>query len=105
MPEIKVTSFLTILYLGSTIFWADLVSVHYSRKTRNWLEANNVSYVAKDMNPPNVPELRPIERYWSALKGKLRNDGHITKSEADFSRTSIIAKFNEPHQKKTTQFF
>jgi len=73
-------------HLGSTIFWPDLASVHYSRKTRNWLEANNVSYVAKDMNPPNVPELRPIERYWSVLNEKLRNDGRITKSDADFSR-------------------
>jgi len=77
-------------HVGSTTFWPDLASIHYSRKTLNWLEANNVCYVAKDMNPPNVPELRPIERYWSVLKGRLRKDGRLNKSDADFSR--IVAK-------------
>ncbi len=30
--------------------------------------ANNVNYVPKVRNPPNVPEARPIEDFWAILK-------------------------------------
>ena len=85
MPEKEVTSFLTIPCRFKN-FLARFGLCSLLQENTNWLEANNVSYVAKDMNPPNVPELRPIERYWFVLKWKLRNDGCISKSDADFSR-------------------
>ena len=33
-----------------------------------FLESENINYVPKVKNPPNVPEARPIEDYWSFLK-------------------------------------
>ena len=27
------------------------------------------------MNPPNCPKLRPIEEFWSIVKGKLKKNG------------------------------
>lgn len=57
---------------GPTIFWPDLASCHYSRSTIEWYRTNQVNFVPKDINPPNCPELRPIERYWAIMKTKLR---------------------------------
>lgn len=53
-------------------FWPDLASCHYSRSTLEWFERNGVTIVPKDMNPPNCPQFRPIERYWAIVKRKLK---------------------------------
>ena len=45
----------------SSIFWPDLAPAHYSNLTMTWYRDNNIKIVPKDMNPPNCPELRPIE--------------------------------------------
>jgi predicted transcriptional regulator len=37
---------------GPTIFWPDLASCHYSNDVLEWYEANGVTFVPKDMNPP-----------------------------------------------------
>jgi hypothetical protein len=42
------------------IFWPDLASAHYTIDTVTWL-TENVHYVPKRLNPPNVPQARPIE--------------------------------------------
>lgn len=62
----------------STFFWPDLASCHYSKRSLEWFEAKNVKLVPKMANPPNCPELRPIERYWALVKRELKN----TKKEA-----------------------
>ena len=56
----------------SPLFWPDLASIHYSRDTISWYEENNVAFVRKIHNPPNSPELRPIERYWAILKRNVK---------------------------------
>lgn len=33
---------------------------------------NNVRVVPKDMNPPNSPELRPVETFWAMVKKQLK---------------------------------
>ncbi|XP_055626225.1 uncharacterized protein LOC129768530 [Toxorhynchites rutilus septentrionalis] len=53
---------------GPTIFWPDLASCHYSKDVLEWYEANGVTFVPKEMNPPNAPELRPIEKYWAIMR-------------------------------------
>ena len=53
------------------VFWPDLATAHYAKSVTNYLDSKNVNYVAKDDNPPNVPECRPIEHFWSLLKGKV----------------------------------
>lgn len=40
-----------------------------------WYEAENVSVIPKYMNPPNCPQLHPIELYWAIVKRKLMNSG------------------------------
>lgn len=67
-----------------TMFWPDLASCHYSKATMGWYISNNVNVVPKDMNPPNCPELRPIERYWAIVKLKLRKTSKEAKNIKDF---------------------
>lgn len=69
----------------STIFWPDLATSHYASATLQWYRKNNVRFVEKDFNPPNSPELRPIEKYWALVKAVLRKEGRTAKSLSDFS--------------------
>lgn len=53
---------------GQYLFWPDLASSHYAKVVTDYLDANNVNYVPKCRNPPNMPEARPIEDFWTELK-------------------------------------
>jgi len=50
------------------LFWPDLASCHYARSTMAVFKDMNIQVVPKDMNPPNCPQLRPIEDFWGILK-------------------------------------
>ena len=41
----------------------------------------NINYVDKSLNPPNVPQARPIENFWGDLAQKVYNGGWYAKSE------------------------
>lgn len=69
-----------------TLFWPDLATAHYAKTTLEFMDNNSINYVKKAMNPPNVPQCRPIERYWSQVKGILRKTGHVTKTIEEFRR-------------------
>lgn len=68
----------------STFFWPDLASCHYSKRSLEWFEAKNVKLVAKMSNPPNCPELRPIERYWALIKRELKTTKKEARNIKDF---------------------
>lgn len=70
----------------STIFWPDLASCHYSNATKKWYEAHGVVFVPKEANPPNCPELRPIERYWALVKKELKKTKQSSRTVQDFRR-------------------
>lgn len=70
----------------STFFWPDLASCHYSKATLEWYKRNQVNFVPREANPPNCPELRPIERYWAMVKRKLKDTKHVTRNPAEFKR-------------------
>lgn len=70
---------------GPTWFWPDLASAHYAHVTLNMLKQNGVDFVPKYMNPPNVPQCRPIERYWALVKNKLRAKEQPAKNMIDFT--------------------
>lgn len=55
----------------NVVFWPDLASSHYSKKTLAKMEELGIPYVPKDSNPPNVPQLRPIEDFWANLKRRV----------------------------------
>lgn len=66
------------------LFWPDLASCHYSKNVLDWYAKNNINFVPKAMNPPNCPELRPIERYWAIVKQNLRRRFRPPKSVKTF---------------------
>ena len=40
----------------------------------------NVNFVPKEMNPPNVPQARPIESFWGCLGTKVYEGGWEAKT-------------------------
>lgn len=50
------------------VFWPDLASSHYSKKVQAYLASQNVECVPRERNIANVPEIRPIEDFWSEIK-------------------------------------
>lgn len=57
------------------VFWPDLASCHYSKETQSFMHAYKVNFVPKDSNTPNVPNLRPIEKFWCHLKQGVYANG------------------------------
>lgn len=74
---------------GSTLFWPDLASCHYARNVMEWYEANDVNVVPKDLNPPNSPELRPIEKFWAIMKTQLRKHPKIIENELELKKVWV----------------
>lgn len=70
----------------STYFWPDLASCHYSKSAAEWYETNNIVVVPKEANPPNCPELRPIERYWALVKRVLKDTKQVANTTKIFSQ-------------------
>lgn len=68
----------------STFFWPDLASCHYSKSSLEWYDKNNVVLVPREANPPNCPELRPIERYWALVKKIMKNTKQVANDAKNF---------------------
>jgi hypothetical protein len=56
------------------VFWPDLASAHYASNTIDCLNDHNVKFVAKNENPANLTECRPIEMFWYMWKAKAYKD-------------------------------
>lgn len=50
------------------IFWPDLATSHYTQPVASFLESKKIEFVRKNENAPNLPQARPIERYWALCK-------------------------------------
>ena len=71
----------------NVVFWPDLATSHYVPAVREWLNASNIEFVAKNNNPPNAPQLCPIEHFWSLLKQRVY--------ENDWKAESLIRRISE----------
>ena len=49
------------------VFRSDLESSHNAKSVLGYLMNKKVEIVTKEDNPPNLPECRPIENFWSIL--------------------------------------
>ena len=59
--------------------------------TKTWTdfffrEANDVVFVPKEANPPNSPELRPIEQFWAIVMDKLLRTEKVFKNDKDLKK-------------------
>lgn len=68
------------------LFWPDLASAHYARQTLELLEEAGVPIVARDMNPPCAPQIRPIEDLWGIIKQDVYKGGWQATSETQLKR-------------------
>ena len=60
---------------GDFYFWPDLASAHYAHETTDLLKSLNTPFVPKSSNPPNSPQIRPIEQFWAILKERVYQGG------------------------------
>ena len=74
-----------------------MTSARYGRKAIAYLESKKVKFVAKDDNPPNVPETSPIEDFWGILKERVYKNGWVAKTLPQLRRRIkyCIAKFDQ----------
>ena len=100
LPE--VASFIKKYHKGEdTVFWPDLASAHYSNRSLEEMERLSIDVVPKSANPPNVPQLRPIENFWSNLKRKIYSNNFVAKTEEELINKTK-KKFKNMH---TRMFF
>ena len=45
------------------VFWPDLASAHYSKRSLKEMERLNIDVLPKSANPPNGPQLRLIKNF------------------------------------------
>jgi len=65
---------------GEYIFWPDQASSHYAKSVFDHFRDENIDFVEKKDNPANVPEIRPIEDFWSLLKKDVYAKGWKAKN-------------------------
>jgi hypothetical protein len=65
------------------IFWPDLATSHYANLTQAEYSRLKIKVVPKELNPPNVPQVRPIENFWSILKRRVYLNGWTAESDKD----------------------
>jgi hypothetical protein len=68
---------------GQFIFWPDLASSHYAKTTRAKYDSLGIPYVPRNENPPNAPQIRPIEDFWAYHKSLVYQGGWEAKSDDD----------------------
>lgn len=72
--------------IDDVLFWPDLASSHYANDVQDWLKLNKISYVPKKENPPNLPQARPIEKYWALCKAEYKRNNKQPKNLNSFKR-------------------
>src|SRR5258708_3918017 len=50
------------------VLWMDMATCHYATQVTNWLRENEIDFIEKKENAPNVPIARPIEIFWALCK-------------------------------------
>lgn len=70
----------------SCILWPDLARYHYTREVQEFLQSENLRFISKDENAPNLPECRPIERFWALVKRQMASYKNEAENFAIFKR-------------------
>lgn len=68
------------------LLWMDMASSHYKREVTEWLASQNIEFVTRDENAPDVPQARPIERFWAKCKAAYKARPTPAKNLNSFKR-------------------
>ena len=96
----RLLPFIRKKHKNSTIFlWMDMASCHYSNIVLTWLRANKIKYVERYDNAPNVPQARPIEKFWALCKAEYKKYPDPAKNVSEFGRRwrKISSKVAKDH--------
>ena len=79
------------LHLSTSCYCINIVLPGFSynslrQKCEDYLNSQNLQFVPKPKKPPNLPQCRPIERYWALAKSKYSQQQQPPKSIAGFSQ-------------------
>ncbi|KAF2903045.1 hypothetical protein ILUMI_03142 [Ignelater luminosus] len=85
---------------GNFIFWPDMATAQYAANVIAAYEDLNINYVPKEKNVPNVPQLRPIERFWRNLKREVYSGGWKASSHRQLEQRILL----KIRQSKTSTF-
>ena len=83
---------------GNCLFWPDLASAHYSKSVQERLNEKNVPFVIPKDNPPNAPQVRPIETVWTLLERNVYENNWEAK-DLDVLARRVKQKSKEPDLK------
>jgi hypothetical protein len=62
------------------LFWPDMATCHYAKEVQEFLNRHRIPYVLRGENAPNVPQARPIERFWLLCKREYRKRSEMATS-------------------------
>jgi transposase len=68
------------------IFWPDMATCHYKRCVIDWFNSQNIKFIEKTENAPNVPQARPIEKFWALCKKEYKKRKFPAKNLNSFKR-------------------
>uniref|UniRef100_A0A158P562 Tc1-like transposase DDE domain-containing protein n=1 Tax=Tetranychus urticae TaxID=32264 RepID=A0A158P562_TETUR len=68
------------------LFWPDLASSHYQKDVLKFLENKKISFVKKKENTPNLPQARPIEKFWALCKSEYSKRRSVPRRLCDFRK-------------------
>lgn len=71
---------------GDLLFWPDLAPSHYQRDVVAFLKQKKIAFVPKLDNPPNIPQCRPIEKFWALCKAEYYRRGKNLTDLGQFKR-------------------
>ncbi len=71
---------------GDYYFWPDLATSHYAKNTLAIFKEHNIAYIPCPANPPNCPQLCPIEDFRGFLKSKLYEGGWEARTECQLKQ-------------------
>lgn len=63
-----------------------MATCHYAKIMTSFLDERKVDYVKKSENAPNLPQARPIERFWAFVKRKYSKVKKTPKNLKAFKR-------------------
>lgn len=79
---------------GNLLFWPDLATSHYHRDVIAFLKKEKIEFVPKVDNPPNLPQCRPIEKFWALCKIEYHRTGKnltdLTAFKREWTRISKL---------------
>jgi len=70
--------------LNDVLVWMDMATCHYKKEVTDWLSLIGLDFISKNENAPNVPQARPIEKFWAICKAKYKKNNEKAEDIKNF---------------------